>query len=97
MLIFVFREFQGGFREDSGRVQGGRVRLARCLCAISVILNEVKNLVIGAIVTLLSADPSTTLRSAQDDKVMEVSACLSVLSLPSLSSLLSLCSLLSPH
>ena len=37
----------------------------------SVILNEVKNLVIGAIVflpSLLSADPSTTLRSAQDDK-----------------------------
>ena len=45
MLIFVFREFQGGFREG---FRVGGVRLARCLCAISVILNEVKNLVISA-------------------------------------------------
>ena len=32
-----------------------------------VILNAVKNLVIGMIVSLLLPDPSTPLRSAQDD------------------------------
>ena len=66
----------GEFSERiSGRFQGGRCAFGAlslsslcCLCSLSVILNEVKNLVIRAIVSLLSADPSTTLRYAQDDK-----------------------------
>ena len=41
--------FQGEFREVSERVQGGRSAFgALSLCALSVILNEVKNLVISA-------------------------------------------------
>ncbi|MBO5019006.1 MAG: hypothetical protein J6C56_09135 [Alistipes sp.] len=67
----VSESFQREFRE-------GGVRFPRCLsvvsvvsdfsqsslCTLPVILNEVKNLVIGAIVSLLFAlaDPSTTLR-----------------------------------
>ena len=50
---------------------------ARIAAAIThthfVILNAVKNLVIGVIVSLLSSDPSTPLRCAQDDKGEEFS------------------------